>query len=251
MRLSTVTMALSVFILLGHFSYTSAAELNPAEATALLAKSQVIDKRCNILDADGRQELQDFTALAEIALAEMQSVQAARGALAKGRALGKAEVCSPEQTKLVTAILIEARKGAAPTRVAGITAEKSIQKPVPAIEPTPVVVSEAVPEPKASPKRASKPLKKALLVKTMALVPSKSDKLEKPAKQPVKLSSYANLVEKYYLARRCNSVSPSALNKLYGSVLSNHKVAVANNSPAAVKAVLRSAEARAGSRRCG
>jgi hypothetical protein len=64
------------------------------------------------------------------------------------------------------------------------------------------------------------------------------------------LKSYASLAEKYYVASRCGNMSSNQINALYRQVLSNHQQALAGNKPRAVRAMLQSAEARAGAKSC-
>jgi hypothetical protein len=241
------------------------AGMAPADATALLAKTQALDKRCNILASDARQELQDFVARAEIALAEMQSVQVARAALAKGRASGKIGTCGPEQAKLVKDVLDEVRKGAGALAQAPAEVEASADPAVPtdqtrhfaaAIEPkvqvaaTPkqeaAVLAVADDQPMLQ-KTKPKPAKKPQLTK---LEEPKPANLRKPGKVPQKLSQYASVAQKYYIARRCNSMGAAAIQRLYGTVLWSHKQALASNPASAIKAMLRNVEAKAGSQRC-
>lgn len=261
MRISPLYICLPLFVALGPFA-PALAGMAPADATALLAKTYVLDKRCNILSAADRQELQDFVARAEIALAEMQSVQVARAALAKGRASGKTGECGPEQAKLVNDVLNEARKGADTNVQAPVEVEASAE---PADQTKQLATSS---EPKvqvvASPKQDvavlaaaenQPPLQKPKLKSTKKLQLAKVDapkpaKIQKPVKAPQKLSQYASLAQKYYIARRCNTMGAAAIQRLYGTVLSSHKQAMASNSASAVKAMLRSVEAKAGGQNC-
>ncbi len=242
MRISSLYICLPLLAALGPFA-SAGAGMAPADATSLLAKTLALDKRCNILSADSRQELQDFVARAEIALAEMQSVQVARAALAKGRASGKVGDCGPEQARLVNEVLDEARKGAGASAQSPVEVEASAD---PAITPKQeVAVLTTADEPLKKPK--PKPAKKPLLAK---LDGQKPTMLQKPVKAPKKLSQYAGLAQKYYLARRCNTMGTAAIQRLYGTVLSSHRQAMASNSASSVKAMLRAVEAKAGSQSC-
>ena len=242
MRILPLVICFPLLAALGPFA-PAVAGMAAADATALLAKTQALDKRCNILSSEARQELQDFVARAEIALAEMQSVQVARTALAKGRASGKIGDCGPEQANLVNQVLDEARKGAGASAQSPVAVEASAD---PAITPKQeVAVLTTADEPLKKPK--PKPAKTPLLAK---LDGQKPTTLQKPVKAPKKLSQYAGLAQKYYLARRCNTMGTAAIQRLYGTVLSSHRQAMASNSASSVKAMLRAVEAKAGSQSC-
>jgi hypothetical protein len=64
------------------------------------------------------------------------------------------------------------------------------------------------------------------------------------------LVRYAGVAEKYYVELKCRSMSGAAIKRLYATVLSSHRKALAENDAAQVRTMLRSAEARAGSARC-
>ncbi len=262
MRISPLYICLPLFAALGPFA-PAVAGMAPADATALLAKTQALDKRCNYLSADDRQELQDFVARAEIALAEMQSVQVARAALAKGRASGKIGDCGAEQARLVQEVLDEARKGAGANARPPVAVEASADPAIPA-EATKLTAAASEPDQQATatPKQevavlaaADEPLQKPKSKLAKKPLPAKLDglksaTLQKPVKASKKLSQYAGLAQKYYLARRCNTLGTAAIQRLYGTVLASHKQAITSNSASSVKAMLRAVEAKAGSQSC-
>lgn len=220
------------------FSMAEAAGMEATEATRLLAKSQTIDVKCAVLTKDKSQDLKDFVARAEISLAEKASVSVARKTISAGRAEGKAALCDTAATKLVNDVLAAAIAAvAAPVAAAPIgERDEPAVKAVAIVEPPPVIKKTVA---------LVKPTKpKAKLIAT---------KLEKPVKiiKPIKgLGSYAAVAEKYYVANRCGTMSSSGISRLYKTVLASHQQAMANNRPVAVRAMLRTAEARAGSKSC-
>ena len=245
MRIAPLFIALPALLAFGHLpgqmSAVQAAGLQPAEATALLAKTLVIDKRCNILAEADRQELQDLVARAEIALAEMQSVAAAKSALAKGRNGGKADICGAGTAKIVQDVLSQARLGAQDMGAEPVQVEAQVT-PIPKQVNNKLALTVAGEKP---PK-----LKAAQKSKKLADATPAIQKTSKMRHQPVKLSQYASIAKQYFVDRRCHSKSPSAMKRLYANVLTSHRDAMANNRHADVKAMLRNIETKANSQSC-
>lgn len=78
-------------------------------ALELLAKSVVVDKRCNVLTVFERDELSNYVAKAEVAAAEKTTVAVTRSALSAGQGQGRAETCGEEASQEVKATLTAAR----------------------------------------------------------------------------------------------------------------------------------------------
>lgn len=78
-------------------------------ALELLAKSVVVDKRCNVLTVSERDELSNYVAKAEVAAAEKTTVAVTRSALSAGQGQGRAETCGEEASQEVKATLTAAR----------------------------------------------------------------------------------------------------------------------------------------------
>ena len=253
MRFRRIFISLPLLIcatqLTNSLSMAQAANMNPAEATALLAKSQAIDVKCSILQKVQSQALRDFVARAEISLAEKASVSVARKAISGGRADGKTAVCDATANKLVNDVLAAANAAIA----APIQEAKTPSAPIVA-DTAPVANAIAIAEPEPA-LQTKKPL---VLAKPQQLQKAKvkaaSVKFEKPIKvvKPVKgLSGYAAVAEKYYVASRCGTMSPAGISRLYQTVLINHQQAIANNRPGDVRNMLRAAQSRAGAKSCG
>lgn len=246
MRIAHFMISLPLLIGLAQFAPPAIAQaLNPAEATMLLSKSHALNLKCNILgDADG-QQLRDFVARAEISLAEKVSVAVARKAIASGRADAQTATCDDASRKMVGDVLAAA-KTAVETPV---IAEKPVEPEKP--ETTALAVAEAAP---AAPKVIAKPAKPISLIKPRTpleqVKPTTATKSVKPLKAKPGLQAYAQVAETYYAALKCRDLSRGKMQRLYKTVLASHQQALASNRPGDIKAMLRNAEARAGSRSC-
>jgi hypothetical protein len=241
-------LVVCVAYLLPSLTSAQAAALDAAEAATLLAKSQAIDVKCAVLAKDQSQTLRTFVAQAEISLAEKASVSVARKAITGGRAAGKSAVCDDAAKKLVTDILAAAT--AATTAQIEDTTTSNPPAPVAVIEkpaPVPAALAVAAPAPK----------KQVVVVKLqkpkpkpVAQVVAKAPKVTKPVKPVKGLATYAAVAEKYFVARRCSSMSPQRINSLYKTVLANHRQALGANRPRDVRSMLKAAEARADNKSC-
>ncbi len=78
-------------------------------ALELLAKSVVVDNKCNVLTVSERDELSNYVAKAEVAAAEKTNVAVTRSALSAGQSQGRAETCGEEASREVKATLTAAR----------------------------------------------------------------------------------------------------------------------------------------------
>src|SRR5688572_10302041 len=78
-------------------------------ALELLAKSVVVDNKCNVLTMSERDELSTYVARAEVAAAEKTTVAVTRSALSAGQSQGRAEICGEEASQEVKETLTAAR----------------------------------------------------------------------------------------------------------------------------------------------
>jgi hypothetical protein len=78
-------------------------------ALELLAKSVVVDGKCNVLTVSERDELSNYVAKAEVAAAEKTTIDVTRSALAAGQSQGRAETCGEEASREVKETLTAAR----------------------------------------------------------------------------------------------------------------------------------------------
>lgn len=79
-------------------------------ALKLLAKSVVVDNKCNILTVSERDELSNYVAKAEVAAAEKTTVDVTRSALSAGQSQGRAETCGVAASQEVKETLKAARE---------------------------------------------------------------------------------------------------------------------------------------------
>ena len=79
-------------------------------ALELLAKSVVVDNKCNVLTVSERDELSNYVAKAEVAAAEKTTVDVTRSALSAGQSQGRAETCGDEASQEVIETLTAARE---------------------------------------------------------------------------------------------------------------------------------------------
>jgi hypothetical protein len=96
-------------------------------ALELLAKSVVVDSKCNVLTMSERDELSNYVAKAEVAAAEKTTVDVTRSALSAGQSQGRAETCGEEASQEVKETLTAAREAinaAEPARAAATPAPR-------------------------------------------------------------------------------------------------------------------------------
>ena len=101
-------------------------------ALELLAKSAVVDNKCNVLTVSERDELSTYVAKAEVAGAEKTTLAVTRSALASGRKEGQVASCGTEASNEVRQTLIAAREainGAAQEANPGAQPVVAIQAP--------------------------------------------------------------------------------------------------------------------------
>lgn len=246
MRISHFMISLPLLLGVAQYAPPAVAQaLDPAQATTLLSKSHALNLKCNILGEAEGEQLRDYVARAEISLAEKASVAAARKAIAAGRTEAKAAMCDDASRKMVGDVL-----AAATTAVeTPIMAEKPAEPEK--SETTALAVAEPQPETK---KVIAKAVKPVLIVKPQKPVNRAKTvvvtKNVKPPKTKSGLNGYAQVAETYYSALKCRDISRNKMQRLYKSVLASHQQALASHRPNEVRAVLRNAEARAGSRSC-
>ena len=79
-------------------------------ALELLAKSAVVDNKCNVLTVSERDELSTYVAKAEVAAAEKTTLDVTRSALSAGKKQGQAATCGTEASYEVKQTLVAARE---------------------------------------------------------------------------------------------------------------------------------------------
>ena len=171
-------------------------------ALELLAKSAVVDNKCNILSVSERDELSTYVAKAEIAATEKTTLKVARSALSAGKKQGQAATCGTEASYEVKQTLVAAREAinAALEESEPSEAVAAVQAPVPAAKNT--------------------------------------------------LSAFEEVIEVYFLERRCTYLSKRKINLFYKAVVRNHGLAVSEFGKPAVSKVMKAAEARSNYQSC-
>ncbi len=249
----------------------------PAEQAAeMLAKAQSIDAKCNYLTALDRDTLSKLVARAEIILANRETVAQTKATMLRGHNIGFTTECAPAEKDSVMNILDAAKQANNdPTKPLVIAPVQSTT----ATAPTPVVVAPAAPaapviaatEPvmPAAPVAAQTAVvnttvkiapkqKPVLALKPAAKSEPKSEpkivKVAKlttpPPKQDSSLGNYAALTQNYFLARRCNTMSPGKIGSLYQSIVAAHARVMANHVSSQVAAAMHKAEANAKAKSC-
>ena len=85
---------------------TLAETVGMERALELLAKSTVVDSKCNVLTVSERDELSTYVAKAEVAGAEKTTLAVTRSALTSGRKEGQAAPCGTEANNEVRETLM-------------------------------------------------------------------------------------------------------------------------------------------------
>jgi hypothetical protein len=172
-------------------------------ALELLAKSAVVDNKCNVLTVSERDELSTYVAKAEVAAAEKTTLDVTRSALSAGKKQGQAATCGTEASGEVRQTLVAAREAinaAAQEESEPSEAVAAVQAPVPAAKNT--------------------------------------------------LSAFEEVIEVYFLERRCTYLSKRKINLFYKAVVRNHGAAVSEFGRPAVSKVMKAAEARSNYQSC-
>jgi hypothetical protein len=196
------------------------------QATQLLARSQALEEKCHFLSASQHEELSTYVAKAEVAMVAKSSAETTKAIMTSGRAQGKAAACNDNERADIINIMGAAQQAMSQAQVASVEqpAQPRQMLPAPAVKPV-----------------------KLSMAKDLKLAPPK---LPRSAAKGA-LGQYAALTERYYLARRCNSLSYGAINGLYRNVVSSHGQVVSSFGVPAVRAVMLQSESRANASSCG
>ena len=225
-RPSIVAPFLLTFAFMAHATHGFAGVIGAEEATKLLARSQAIEEKCKFLTSSQHDELSAFVAKAEIAIVAKSSASSAKSIISAGRSLGRSAACSEAEHADVMSI-IGAAQQATSTSAKIVTVPKLQQEPV-ALNVAPkkslVIAKPSDKEPKAI---------SAHIVETGSL------------------SHYAQLTQRYYIARRCNTMSYASITNFYKDVVTTHKNAVASFGVPAVRSVMNQSASKADATSCG
>lgn len=258
-----IGLALALALPLSGGSMGAQAEgIAPEKAAETLARAWMIDNRCNVLGTADRDALTGFVARAELSLARMKSVAAARNAIANGRASGTAAPCDADNARRVNETLAMARSAAA-----GLDTDAASPSALPPSRRTeergvaaaakPAAAKAVGEAPATTPERASvagdapaqtrrKGVRRASASRPEGTrTPSASSGSRSGA-----IAGYAATAERYFRELRCRTRPLSSIKRLYAKVLRQHREAVAADGKAAVRAMLRGAEKRAAKGPC-
>ena len=212
--LSTLTMAMPL--------NASAEPIAAEQATELLARSQALEEKCKFLTAAQREELSAFVAKAEVAMVAKSSANSTKSLITIGRAQGKSATCTDaERADLID--IISAAQQATSRKIEVVQAS---------VANKPNVMATQI--------EKSKP--------TISVFKKPIDVKPEPIKTD--FGQYAQLTQRYYLARRCNSMSYGAITGLYKNVVSTHRNVVANFGVPAVRNVMKQSEHKANAAIC-
>lgn len=183
------------------------------EAVRILTRARATDAKCSYLSATERNELQRYSARAEIAATSQISAAAAKSAITAGKAESAGIACAADAETDVRETLDAARQAnAAAKRVAEAPAPQNQKRP--AAEPK----AEAQQEP---PRRTAKGL-----------------------------GYYARVVGAYYLERECRSLSRPEAGRFWRRITGLHQSTVAANGKRAVARVMANARSNAAGTSC-
>jgi hypothetical protein len=237
-RVSAIKALPCVFAFAMSIQAASAENGGAETAAKLLAKSQAADTKCHYLSSADHGDLASLVARAEVALAGQTDIAKTKRTMAVGREQGRSAKCDPAQAKDIADIIAAARAAsqntpqitaAAPEPQANVAVANSA--PSSTVQPKPVVTPANPAAPVVARTKQTSPVSK----------PHVSGGLE----------IYASMTERYYKARRCNSMSRWAMNSFYHQVVSTHYAMVKNYGVRAVADVMHQSESTANRQVCG
>ena len=228
-RLALVTPLLVSFAFTAQQSAGFAAAIGAEEATKLLARSQSLEENCKFLTASQSDELAAFVAKAEIAMVAKSSAASAKSLIAEGRAQGRSAPCSDSEHADVVSIINAAHRATS-------NSAQMVAKIKPVLEPV---------APNTSPKKIAVGFVKVDTPDRVKPIEKKAKIISARIVQSGGLSRYAALTQRYYLARKCNSMSFASITSLYKDVVATHKNAVASFGVPTVKSVMSQSASKA------
>ncbi len=226
--LINITFLLAATAMLSTQQQAFADDAQAQQAIKLLARSESLDLKCNFLKSADRDELTALMARAELAMAKRTSVDITKSAMAIGHASGKNATCTDAEHADLNVILSSAKQAAAQVSV------PPVQEQVAAIVP---------------PKPAAQPLKPPRIKVILNAEAASEPKIKSPTKAG--LAQYASLTERYYLARRCGSMSAREISGFYQTVINTHQAVLSTFGRNAVATVMQQSETKANAQSCG
>jgi hypothetical protein len=214
MKYVIFSLALVCTSMLSAAPSAQATEDMAVQATELLARSQALNTKCNFLKKSDQRELANLVSRAEQALSRKTNATSAQAVMNRGRRSGAVTACSKAEGADIANILLAART--AITQQAS-NATRSKIKSYKQARPTPKI---------ATTQTSLKP------------------------RSTAGLALYASLTEHYYVARRCNTMSPRSISNLYKTVVSTHYSVLSRFGRAAVADVMNHSQSLAKNESC-
>lgn len=205
-----------------------AAQLGPADATEHLAKARAVDAKCRYLSEADHAELSEFTARAEIAVAAIEGVEAAGGAVKTGKLAGELMACTPESETLVRSSLDAGRQA---TRAA------ATRQPAPQPEPRALLRAD--------------PNDTQIIGGIGNLAGPGSRDLFDASQSRGSLARYRQEATAYYLELRCRTLSGRQVREFWNRIVDAHAAMVRAHGGRRVARAQAEAEDMAAERPCG
>jgi hypothetical protein len=222
--LSSIRFAVAATTLLLIQQPAIAAEGKAQQAIELLARAQTMDAKCKFLDEADQYDLSNLMARAELALAQRTTIEITKQALARGRNAGSNAMCNDAERAEILLILSSAKQAAAQAPVRETAMAAAPEKPVVEIKKSPRI---------------------KVVMKVESL-----PKLKTIPKSKTGLVQYANITERYYLARRCGNMSSRQIAGFYQNVVNTHEAVLATFGRSIVAKAMQKAESKANSQSC-
>ena len=181
------------------------------EAVRILTRARITDAKCSYLSAAERNELQRYSARAEIAATSQISAAGAISAITAGKAESAGIACSAEAETDVRETLDAARQ-------ANAAARRVVEAPPPQLR--------------------------------RAVEPNDEPQQEPPQRVSKGLGYYAKVVGSYYLERECRSLSRSEAGRFWRRIADLHRSTLAANGKRAVARVMANARSNAAGTSC-
>jgi hypothetical protein len=213
---------LTTTIMICLIGQTLAKDKSAELAAGLLAKAQSVDEKCKFLNATEHDQISNLVARAEVALARRESIAETKSVMARNSQIGINSNCSESERSEVASILAAAQSA---------ISHVSVAPQVVATAPNPIPANQ-------------------VRLKITAPIFKTERALSVKSKTPSDLKQYASITERYYFARRCGSMTPSAINSFYKTVVSAHKQVVSNFGRRAVASIMSQSESSAGIKSC-
>jgi hypothetical protein len=215
-----VPLLAGIWVVGGGSMSAAVQDLSPVEAVQLLARSEAIDSKCRHLSLEEHEELSDYVARAEVAVAAQTTAEQASQAVHTGADSGRNAVCGRESEITVRATMDAARR-------AIYRANDSAREEQPADE------------------QQQKQKVRPTALRT-------TDEVEEPVSRlSGQANRYSQLAAAYYVERRCKHLTHAQALDFWNRIVIMHKSVLSNEGPDVLSAAKSRAIAAAKARnRC-